>query len=231
MSWSIKSLGTVMLLFACSIVNAGFYVGAGLGPDSVDFYQRTHARGTVYLDYPPNFDAYNKTHLAGNGVFGTIFAGFGQLFLHDKKFYIGAEANANISSVKYTAYNHEYIHTSFQDSFIKIKNSYGISVLPGFQYTPDTLFYGRLGIAIGKIQRGNNQVFDPSTDFSKSQNAFRYGLGMKRKLTDHLDIRMDYSRINYHGIQNNFNNPYVIVNRKLIPGQQLLEFGMVYNFS
>lgn len=54
---------------------------------------------------------------------------------------------------------------------------------------------------------------------------------MKQALTDHIALRMDYSRIAYNSIFTYTNDGLVTKETKLSPNQQLLEFGIVINFS
>jgi len=72
-----KTLLAGVSLFAClSSSHASFYVGAGLGPDTVDFKQTAHVVSFNPAFTTQGFNVQDKTHLSGTGVFGTVFAGY-----------------------------------------------------------------------------------------------------------------------------------------------------------
>ncbi len=221
----INVFGAGLFIFATTI-NAGFYGGAGIGSDTVDFTQRSTLSTISDGIHPVDFSVINKSHLSGTGVFGTLFIGFEKLY---NKFYIAGEVNGNISSVTHTEFNHEFIHLNFADTFIKIQNSFGISALPGFQFTPNTLFYGRLGWTNSKIQQNTGDL--SLAGFSVRRDGFRYGLGVKQAITERVALRMDYSRIAYSSIQTNTNDGVVPKKTQLTPNQQLVEFGVIINFA
>lgn len=221
-----KVLGAGVFIFATSTINAGFYGGAGIGSDTVDFNQRSLVSPISDGVHPVDFNVINKSHLSGTGVFGTLFVGFEKLY---NKWYLAGEANANISSVTHTEYNHEFVHLNFADTFIKMQNSFGLSVLPGFQFTPSTLFYGRLGWTNSKIQQRTGDL--SLVNFSVRRDGFRYGVGVKQAITDRVALRMDYSRIAYGSIQTRTNDGAVPKSTQLAPNQQLVEFGVVINFD
>lgn len=216
------------IIFAASTVNAGMYAGIGLGSDTVDFAMRSRVY-EINPGHPHSFDVINKSHLSATGLFGTLFAGYGTVFQNN--LYLGAEINGNLSSTESKGYNHEFVHNSFSDTVIKIKRSIGISVLPGYQFTPATLFYGRLGVTNSTIQVNTSDI--SLENFSKQRNGFRYGLGIKQNITDRLAVRMDYSRIDYNTINTGTFDPVgkVVKTTQMTPNQQLIEFGLVVNFA
>jgi len=70
-----RMLGTGMFIFAVNTVNAGYYAGAGIGPDTADFIQRSRVLQQSPDRAVPSFDVINKSHLSATGVFGTLFVG------------------------------------------------------------------------------------------------------------------------------------------------------------
>lgn len=224
----LKRSAAGIMVFATHSLYAGFYAGVGLGPDTVDFNQRANVFGPPSPGHPQNFNVINKTHLSGTGIFGTLFVGFERLY---NQYYIAGEINGNISSVTHTEFNHEYIHANFADTFIKINNSVGISAIPGYQFNPNTLFYGRLGWTNSELKQRTGDV--SLANFSTRLNGFRYGVGIKQAITDQFAVRMDYSRIAYPHFDTGTVDlsSQVTKNTRLSTNQQLLEFGVVYNFD
>lgn len=216
------------LFLASSLGYAGVYTGLGLGPDTIEFKQRSNV---VYYDAAnptQGFNVIDKTHLSARGVFGTIFGGYEYL---NNQFYLAGEINGNLSSAVFKSSNIERIHGSYSSTAYKIKNSVGISLLPGYQFSPATLFYGRLGLTNGHVKVITS---DQSLEnLSTNKGGFRWGLGARQAVSDHFSVRMEYSQINYKGANmatyDNLSN--VSKRTRISPSQQLVEFGLVYSFA
>lgn len=228
MSGTTKFIPSVLLILASSAVHAGYYAGIGLGSDTVDFSVKSHVV-QANPNQPVGFDVINKSHASATGIFGTLFAGYGTLVKNN--YYLAGEINGNLSSTKSTTSNDEFVHLSFASSTLKIKNSYGLSVLPGYQFSPATLFYGRLGYANGKITQQTTDI--SLANFTKRKSGFRYGLGVKQDINERIALRMDYSRIDYKKINTSTFDPLGNVGKstQLHPQQQLVEFGLVIKFA
>ncbi len=224
MSWTTNILSGAFLTSLAFTAHAGWYAGAGLGPDTIDFKQRSHVTQTG----SQGFDVINKTNLSGTGVFGTIFAGYGKLV---NKLYLAAEINGNVSSSSFLTSNHEYVHSNFSDTRLKLPNSYGVSILPGYQVIESTLFYGRLGYSNAKFKSSTSDT--SLSNISTRLDGFRYGLGLKQMLTKRVAVRVDYSRIDYQHIQMATldTGSSTTKNTTIKPNQQLVELGVVVNFG
>lgn len=221
------AVGALILANSASL-HAGVYVGAGVGSDTVDFTMR--ARVTrPNASFAPDFDVINKAHLSATGIFGTLFVGINRVY--NNIFYLAAEINGNLSTTASTGFNREFVNGTFSDTSIKIKNSLGISLLPGYQFTPNTLFYGRLGLTNSEFKVNTSDI--SLANFSKRRNGFRYGLGIQQSITQRLAVRMDYSRINYKSIKTDTLDPLGGVTKENImsANQQLIEFGVVFKFD
>jgi len=213
-----KSLIAVALL-PLSSWSAGFYVGAGLGPDYGDFKQ--NARITSQ-----SFDARDKTHLAGKGIFGTLFGGYAW---NRDYWYLAGEVNGNISSLKFKSSNYEYVNSNFVNTNYKIRSNYGFSLLPGFQYSDTFLFYARAGYVNGNFKTSTQDV--SLANVNRHLDGFRCGLGIKQDITEHLSFRMEYSHLNYQKTRfsafDNSVSKYTIID----PSTNQVEFGIVYTFA
>lgn len=201
---------------------AGFYLGVAAGPEGARFTQKSRvARAGT-------FDVRDKEHFSGDGVFGSIFAGYG--WLHNQ-FYLAGEVNANISSLEYYLSNAEYIHQTFSRTTFTVKTSQGISVLPGYMIADNTLVYGRIGYANGRLRiRESDPTIQSQT---KNRSGIRYGLGIRRALTPHLALMMDYSQINYRSVKSYVFEPFGEVSKraKISADTAQVAFGLIYNFD
>jgi len=230
---------TVLALLLTTPCFAGFYVGGSIGPEGADFSQKSHV--TRYGTVPNNsgssvndrvisgpFDVVDREHFAGTGLFGSLLAGYAWKF---DRVYLAAEANANLSSVKYKLVNDEYIHHNFSKSTVTIKNSEGISILPGYYLTDTTVFYGRVGYVNGRLKIVES---DPSVrSFNTNRNGIRYGLGVRQTLTPKLTGLIEYSQINYQSVTSSVYDPFGMVRKdsRIIPHTAQVAFGLLYNFE
>lgn len=213
---------TTLLSLLAFNLHAGVYVGAGLGSDFVSYKQSAH------IVKPGDFNAFDTTHLAGTGIFGTLFGG---LEMFRNQYYLAGELNGNISSNQFHRTNKELRHSNFSDSSYKINNIFGVSILPGFIFTPDTLFYGRLGYANGHLV---SESTDPSLSNTKKRlDGFRYGLGARRTVSNHFDIRFDYSLISYRPLSFSTldRGSNTTKDTKVKPFEQLVELSLIYRFD
>jgi len=220
----IRTLLFSLIVFFISAAHASFYVGAGLGPDAIDFKQQAN----IYQPGAFGFQVINKTHLSGTGVFGTVFIGYKYL---QNKFHLAVEANSNISSASFTTSNDEYVHSNFQHSRYKINNSYGVSVLPGYQISENALFYARLGYANANVKISTTD--SSLANKSHRRDGFRPGLGVNQQITKRLSVRMEYSRTQYTKTKLSAFDAMSLVtkNTTISPRQQLVEFSGIFQLD
>lgn len=201
---------------------AGLYVGAAIGPEGASFSQKAHVwrAGT--------FDTIDKNHFSGLGGFGSLFAGYG--VMHDKC-YLALEINGNLSSVEYKSNNDEYLHGTSARTTFTLKSSGGVSALPGYFVTEDTLFYARIGWINGRLKI--NEADNTIQNFNTNRNGIRYGLGIRHNLTAQWVAMMDYSQINYDSVQSNVFEPNGEVTKitKITPSTGQVAFGILYHFD
>ncbi|RUR15252.1 outer membrane protein [Legionella septentrionalis] len=201
---------------------AGFYAGASMGPEGASFKQRSHVTrlGT--------FDVIDTNHFAGTGMFASVFGGYSLIINH---FYVAGEVNANLSSVQYDLINKEYIHQTVSKTYFKVKSSESVSILPGYMLASNTVLYGRLGYANGRVKIVEA---DPTIHSqAKNRNGFRYGLGLRHALTAKLAFMLDYSQINYTSLKSSVFEPFGMVAKttKISPNTAQVGFGLIYNFD
>jgi len=215
-------LVSIISLLSATSSFAGLYLGASIGPEGASFSQKAH------ISRPGTFNAVDKNHFSGLGFFGSIFGGYG--WKHDS-YYLAGEINLNLSSVEYKLNNDEYLHLTFSKTFFNVKSSEGISLLPGYFLSDSTLLYGRIGYSNGRVKIVES---DPTiNNASKNRSGIRYGVGIRHSLTPKLDLMMDYSQINYKGIEGRVFEPFGMVTKvtKISANTAQVGFGLIYNFD
>ncbi|STX51092.1 Opacity protein and related surface antigens [Legionella busanensis] len=222
-----KISSSLLLSLSITPCFAGFYIGASTGPEGALFFQRSHVtRTTIYAT--DNFDVIDKNRFAGVGVFGSIFGGYGRAF---DRFYLAAEGNANISSLEYKLTNDEYLRGNFSKTTFTIKRSFGVSLLPGYFLSENTLFYGRVGYANGRLKIRES---DPSINSSKNDlDGIRFGLGVRHAFAPHWIGMMDYSQTHYDHVKSRTFDPFgsVAKHTKITPYTAQVAFGLIYSFD
>lgn len=220
-------LASMLYLLSASLSYAaapGFYIGAGMGPENADFDQ--HAR---LLVHPPGSthiesNVTDSTHLSGTGLFGTLFAGYGW---SKQQFYLAGEVNVNVSSVIFQSKNNEYIHQTFSKTKYRMEHGYGISLIPGYLYSPNTLFYARIGYTNDNLKISTSDV--SLANINKNLSGYRFGLGIQEYFTQHMSARMEYSQANYQNEKFTVILPAITKTTKIIPQTGQVEFSLIYN--
>lgn len=210
---------------------SGFYLGASVGPEGASFSQKAHFVAPDPAHPVDAVDVVDKNHFSGLGVFGSLFAGYG--WTRDR-YYLAIEGNANLSSVQHKYSNDEYIHHNTSKTTFTIRNSEGVSALPGFFLSKDTLFYGRVGYINGRLQINES---DPTIrSMTKNRNGIRYGLGLRHDLDERWTLMLDYSQINYDSVNGTVvatraDLPNVTKQTKITPSTAQMGLGILYNFD
>ncbi|RAP35328.1 hypothetical protein B1207_13225 [Legionella quinlivanii] len=217
-----KTVCAASLILCSSISHAGFYLGASVGPEGAEFRQRSH------VIRPGTFDVIDKNHFSGTGVFGSIFGGYQWRY---QRYSLAAEVNGNLSSVEYELNNNEYIHQTFLKTTFTVKRSAGVSVLPGYFLSENTLIFGRVGYSNGRVKISES---DPTIlSQTKNRGGIRYGLGLKHALSTNWWLMLDYSQINYKGIKSAVFEPFggVLKQTKITPNTAQMGLGIIYDFD
>lgn len=235
-----KMLGKTTIAIISSLLAApcfsGFYIGGSVGPEGASFTQKAHVTGSAQTDpqtgqiFPNSaFDVIDKNHFSGIGVFGSLFAGYGSTF--HTNYYLAGELNANVSSVKHTLTNDEYIHRNFQKTSFTMENSLGASILPGYFLSDSTLAYGRVGYSNARLKIKES---DPTIQsINKRRNGIRYGIGVRHALSPQFSLMMDYSQINYMSVKSNVLVPQAGISKhtSITPATAQVGFGLIYHFD
>lgn len=123
----------------------------------------TFAAGTPYIGGSLGLGGYNSQ----TGYIGNLIGGYGATFGSNQKFYLGGELNLHVGNFG------NYLTTY----------GLGISLLPGLMLSDKTMIYTRFGIDTTYLPHMSNTY----------QTKPQIGLGLQTALTNHLDIRGEYT--------------------------------------
>lgn len=182
-------VGALTLLGSSAAMAEGFYVGAGVG--GLDLNSKTV--DTKVVDSVSTVKTQDGGKLGVNGV---LVGGYE--FSFTNRMVLGLEAFGNYTSAK--VINEPTANTS-ED--LRLNYVYGARVLPGFQATENTSFYGILGVARGNFKTSGtasvnaSQNVDASGSKTFDLNGYQLGLGTKTALNRNLGIRTDIIYTSY----------------------------------
>lgn len=220
-----------LIAFALTFASAdclanGYYLGAGLGPEGADFTQNVRIIVQPPGSTSPNADVKDSTHHSGTGLFGTVFGGY--QYTRDA-YYLAGEANFSATNLEFNSSNTELLTGTTSHTTYKLQTTYGFSLLPGYAYSDDTLFYARIGYANGQFKI--NTTDSSLASVRRNLNGIRFGLGARRSFTEHISARMEYSQVNYQTAKF-----WVLADNAVTKSTQIepttgqVEFGLVYSF-
>lgn len=229
-----KTLLVTLMASASTIITApamantfpfnGFYVGGGASRDTAEFdtqnsYSESQSTTTVVNAGTPTTTSSNSglntsNDASGTGAGGNIFAGYGYTF--DSGFYLGGEIFGGLSSLAYNSTNISNFTSGSTsgdatiNSSMQLKNSYGISFLPGLMVTHNTLLYGRVGYVRSQfdlensIPIANNNELEAGSE-NTSLNGSQLGIGLETVLTKHWSLRGEYTYTDYNSFNRSAN--------------------------
>jgi opacity protein-like surface antigen len=184
-----------------SFANGVPYIGASAGVNSTTFDLKDKSK--------TNFD------LGGRGVAGNLFAGYGGIV--SQNVYLGGEAFANFTS---TDSNFKVIDENVKGS-LNNKYGYGVSFIPGVMLSDHTMAYGRVGVVRNRFE---TEISRPVSDsHSKTLTGGQFGVGMQTCLTQHVDLRGEYTYTTYN--KASFNGV------KVSPDSDQFNLGLVYKLD
>lgn len=114
-------------------------------------------------------------------------------------FYVIGNQNSGSGSGTATRVSDNYTQTLGGN--VKLQNTFGIFVEPGWNFTEQTLGYVKLGWLNSRLKAGYNYSDnDPSSDggsMTKAVNGFGYGLGVKQLITKDIFMGVDLIGVAY----------------------------------
>jgi opacity protein-like surface antigen len=166
-------------IFAANNSYDGFYLGANIGAASLIDKEST--------DNP----ATDLHYLSALGVVGGGILGYD--FSPREKLKFGVEAFINATDLN-IADDQNYSPASSYT--VKMYYNFGFRLLPGYEFTPGTIWHLILGYSNAEFNindNGNYGIID--SDFNKS--GFQFGLGMTTALFKNLLLRTDVLYTDY----------------------------------
>jgi len=158
---------------------SGFYVGAGGGHNRINSKNTGDRDGGSLLEV----DA------GEGGASGGIFAGYGAVW---RQFYLGAEAEAELSEVTWER-EREPTGRVFE---VDKEGGFGAALRAGYVLPGGALAYGRAGVMYSKF---NTQVSTSGGQFEEDEFliGLRVGLGLELPISESLFARLEYSYTEY----------------------------------
>lgn len=220
----------------------GFYMGLGASRDTANF----DSKGTFVANnnaIPPSIISFDW---ATDGFDGDLFAGYNHIFLNSRHT-LGAEIFGSLSSMN-DDYNQNNTAGITTNANVKLKNSYGISLIPGYLLSNDTTVYLRFGYinsAFSYEDNGNGVLGQPGSgavltgipaDISKRRTGVELGAGSLTMLSTHLALREEYDYARYAGLKTNqavTTNPGIpgTGSVDIRPTQENFSLSLLYFFS
>jgi opacity protein-like surface antigen len=192
------------MTFADSLVP---YFGADLGLD----YGHWKVRDATGASQTPD----------ATGVFGNLFAGVGWSLTD--YFYLGAEMFGNQSS---THIDTIQVNTATGGASTKLRMRYtfGGSLLPGYKFTPATMAYLRLGVVRSRFDLHQTIVpADAVSNWSKNTvTGGQAGIGAQTDFGVNWSARIEYDYNFYHS--------YTAFDDKVLAHDNQYKIGLLYSF-
>jgi opacity protein-like surface antigen len=222
---------TVALSAAQANISTGYYLGAHLG------YGATTAKTSGILATPnPLTGAPAGTSVPGSTEVGNtapnigIMAGYGWV---TGCMYYGGEIAYTFENIKITDTEGQDGVTYFSSVF-KRNGYFNAALRGGYLFTPNTMFYIRLGVNFSKwsINDTLNNGFSINVPGSGTKNrlTFTPGLGLETAIHQHVYLRVEYVFEWGPGIQaTNANAPLGATNMSNVRSQAG-KAGLVYKF-
>lgn len=175
--------GMLALAVSGTVYADGFYAGLGMGIGGLSEKLNTNI--------PSQSNAISNTSYMGGGMAGYDFNFSNQMNLGLEIFLTGSAAKAVVNSSNATSLS------------IKSAFNYGLRVLPGYKFAPNTIGYLILGVSQNNFKLSDNGVYGIVND-SFYKMGYQVGLGGTTNLWDqNWFVRAD---VIYSGYGNHSSN-------------------------
>lgn len=219
---------------ACSSVAKadGFYVGAGLGSLNLDNKTTTTNSATIQGDGFDISSSYSRSQEnSALGVNASVLMGYA--WDTPDSYYVGLEAFDNVSSAKVKS-TFGLDGDSYQGQ-LKINNTLGLRLLPGYHLAPNVVAYGILGVARSRMD-AKVSVDGLSGSSVYNFTGYQAGVGGMVKVSQQVSLRADAVYTDYGSktvYQDSFSDGTVSEASaiKLHPSTTEFNLAAVYNFG
>ncbi len=167
-------VGALSLLASGAALANGFYAGIGAGGLQLNDQLVETLGGTT--------ETLNEGEL---GVNGALMAGY--QFAFANRMLLNLEAFGNYTSANVSESISDYPGAY---SEARLQYVYGAHIMPGFQTTDSTAFYGILGVARGYF-KNSGELFSNDDDGTYSLNGYQLGLATMTDVSKNMAIRTD----------------------------------------
>lgn len=183
-------------IFSASAMAGGFdgpFVQVGIGGSSTGTKVSNTAVGTASVDG-------TQTQTSFNGLLAVGYSkSFGEFNIAGNVFYVAGNQNAGNKTSNGVNSDGESNTETYNS---KLKNTFGISIEPGWNFSNSTLGYLKLAWVMSQANTNftyTNNVggFTTSPSASKNINGFGYGLGLKQMITKNAYAGIDLMAVNY----------------------------------
>lgn len=241
-----------LIIFFCNIVNAktiGNYIGIDLIKTSTSFSMHQQYLKPSDNDKNPYSD---PTPSYGYGLKYNYAINYQNFFLSAGLFYENNQNKNNFNKSSFAQYNQDYM---YGNSFVKIKDRYGLKFDLGYDVSDDLAFYGTAGIVNNKYAIStslypyfyfNNEypnILKDKDSNKLSTNPFKtiyankkspfFGAGIRIKLYKNWLLNGEYNftkfsvKNKFSEVKNNSDDPNLVNFHNTI---STLKFGINYNF-
>jgi len=143
--------------------DGSFYAGVGVSRDFTRYEINTH-------------DHDGRVDVGDSGWDGHLYAGYGMTF--QDHYYLGGEV--------FGAYSSNKVGVPGDD--MRLKYSFGISLLPGVKLSDSTMLYTRIGWVNSKFE---------GPGFDRSRNGVQLGVGFETMVANNVSARLEYDWARY----------------------------------
>lgn len=162
-------------------------------------------------------------NLSSSGLLGNVFFGFDHQFASN--FYFGTEAELFLDNAAHQQ-SMDLDDGELLKRQIKMKYSYNLSVLPGYQIAQNFRLYSRLGFAQGDYQY-QTHLGNHYYDQTKMLNGIVLGLGGELALAKQWAIRGEYQETRYQSLSKHMGT----VNESARPHSHYYLLNIIYYFK
>lgn len=202
---NLKKITMALLVICTNIACAGSMGAADMSSPYDGFYLGANLGVSNFLDNASWLINPEEHDLGSIGIVGGGFIGYDYSLTDGIK--IGIEGYGNANGLN-TSIQHYFTGTSYS---IDSRYNAGIRILPGYQFTSDTVWHLILGYSNAQFEIKDNLYGYLDKTYNKS--GFQSGLGLTSSIIGGLSIRLDamytvYAGQSSTGISNVSSSPF-----------------------